>query len=310
MTHRPFAAALWMAGSITSFIAMAIAGRSVAGTHDTFEIMTWRSLIGFFLVLLAAVATGQSSRISARRLPEHLVRNIFHFSGQNLWFWALTMIPLAQVFALEFTSPVWVILLSPLVLGERITRARAAAAALGFLGVLIVARPDPAQISPGILAAAGCAIGFAVSVLMTRAMTRKGESVVSILFWLTLMQFVMGLGMALIDGHMALPTVATLPWLVLIGFAGGRPPALPLNHALVKNISIHGFNWGAYRTLDPAALRDSLAALSDLYAQGRLRPVAGTVLPLDRAVEGYDLLRRRQAVGKVILTMTGASDQP
>ena len=96
---------------------------------------------------------------------------------------------------------------------------------------------------------------------------------------------------------------------LLIGFAGGRPPALPLNHALVKNISIHGFNWGAYRTLDPAALRDSLAALFDLYAQGRLRPVAGTVLPLDRAVEGYDLLRRRQAVGKVILTMTGASDQ-
>ncbi|MFT4149529.1 MAG: DMT family transporter [Paracoccaceae bacterium] len=220
MTQRPLAAALWMSGSIASFISMAIAGRAVAGVHDTFEIMTWRSLVGFILVLIAAAATGQMRLISARRWPEHLLRNVFHFTGQNLWFWALTMIPLAQVFALEFTAPVWVILLSPLVLGEKITRARAAAAGLGFLGVLIVAHPSPTHLSPGILAAAACAIGFAVSALLTRDMVRKGEAVISILFWLTLMQFCMGLGMAMSDGRMALPTADTAPWLLLIGFAG------------------------------------------------------------------------------------------
>lgn len=93
---------------------------------------------------------------------------------------------------------------------------------------------------------------------------------------------------------------------LLIGFAGGQPPALPLNHALVKNISIIGFHWAAYRTLNPEALRASMQALFDLFAQGRLQPVVGTVLPLDRAAEGYALLRERRAIGKVILE-TGAS---
>ena len=91
---------------------------------------------------------------------------------------------------------------------------------------------------------------------------------------------------------------------LLIGFAGGRPPVLPLNHALVKNIAILGFYWGGYRTLDRAAMQASLRALLALYDEGRLRPTAGAVLPLDRASEGYEMLRSRKSVGKVILTMT------
>ncbi|MDP4033415.1 MAG: DMT family transporter, partial [Pseudorhodobacter sp.] len=129
------------------------------------------------------------------------------------------MIPLAQVFALEFTSPIWVILLSPLFLGERITPARALAAVLGFAGILIVARPDFAALNPGVLAAAAAAICFAATVILTKALTR-GESIVSILFWLTLMQLCFGAISAGADGAMQWPTVATLPWLVLIGLAG------------------------------------------------------------------------------------------
>jgi len=94
---------------------------------------------------------------------------------------------------------------------------------------------------------------------------------------------------------------------LVIGFAGGRPPALPLNHALVKNIAILGFYWGGYATLDPTARRESLQKLFAMYGDGKLHPVAGTVLPLDRAPEAYDLLRERRTIGKVILTMT---DEP
>ncbi|WP_331459572.1 zinc-binding dehydrogenase [Paracoccus liaowanqingii] len=88
-----------------------------------------------------------------------------------------------------------------------------------------------------------------------------------------------------------------------IGFAAGRPPALPLNHALVKNITIHGFYWGSYRSLDPQALRASMAALFDLFAEGRLHPVASDILPLDRVAEGYDLLRQGRSIGKVVITL-------
>lgn len=92
---------------------------------------------------------------------------------------------------------------------------------------------------------------------------------------------------------------------LLIGFAGGRPPALPLNHALVKNIAILGFYWGGYRQLDRPAMRASLKAALRMYDEGRLHPTAGAVLPLERAAEAYELLRARKAIGKVILTMTG-----
>ncbi|TJZ93052.1 NADPH:quinone oxidoreductase family protein [Paracoccus gahaiensis] len=88
-----------------------------------------------------------------------------------------------------------------------------------------------------------------------------------------------------------------------IGFAGGRPPVLPLNHALVKNITIHGFYWGSYRSLDPQALRASMAALFELFAAGRLHPVASDILPLERVAEGYDLLRQGRSIGKVVITL-------
>lgn len=91
---------------------------------------------------------------------------------------------------------------------------------------------------------------------------------------------------------------------LLIGFAAGKPPALPLNHALVKNISIHGFYWAGWRVLDAPAFRDSLIDLIAMYQAGRLHPVAGATLPLDRVLEAYALLRGRKAVGKIILTMT------
>lgn len=218
-THRPLAAALWMTGSILSFSAMAVAGREAARLHDTFEIMLWRSLVGFGVVVVVAAVAGRLHQINSAHLGQHLIRNLFHFTGQNLWFWALTAIPLAQVFALEFTSPIWVILLSPLLLAEPITRARAVAAGLGFAGILMVARPDFAALNPGVAAAAASAVCFATTVILTKALTR-GESIVSILFWLTLMQFGFASIGALSDGVMRWPTATTLPWLIVIGLAG------------------------------------------------------------------------------------------
>jgi NADPH:quinone reductase-like Zn-dependent oxidoreductase len=90
---------------------------------------------------------------------------------------------------------------------------------------------------------------------------------------------------------------------LIIGFAGGKPPALPLNHALVKNIAIYGFYWGGYRSLDHTAMRNSMDALFTLFDQGKLNPVMGQVLPLERISEGYALLRDRKAVGKIIITL-------
>ena len=212
-------AALWMIGAIVSFTSMAVAGRAVSSTLDTFEIMLFRSLVGIGLVLAVGGLAGTLGQIRTDRLRLHGLRNLAHFAGQNLWFYALTAIPLAQVFALEFTSPVWAILLAPLVLGERLTRIGLLAALAGFAGVLIVARPDPAALDPGLVAAALAAVGFALSALFTRRLTRD-QSITCILFWLVVMQAVFGLVCAGYDGDIALPDGAALPWLVLISVAG------------------------------------------------------------------------------------------
>lgn len=212
-------AALWMIGAIVSFISMAIAGRAVAIELDTFEIMLFRSLIGIRIVVVAASLAGQRSSIRPAQLRLHFARNVFHFAGQNAWFYAITVIPLAQVFALEFTSPIWVMLLSPLILGEKLTRTRGIAAMAGFLGVLIVTRPSPETFEWGLVFAALAAVGFAGSAVFTRKLTRT-ESIVSILFWLTVMQAGLGLICAGFDGDIALPSANSLPWVALIALAG------------------------------------------------------------------------------------------
>lgn len=90
---------------------------------------------------------------------------------------------------------------------------------------------------------------------------------------------------------------------LVIGFAGGRPPVLPLNHALVKNIAIHGFYWGGYRQLDPEALRASMASLFAMFEAGHLHPRPAEALPLERLAEGYEMLRSRRAMGKIVITL-------
>ena len=256
LTDGSLKAAAWMTGAVASFSAMAIAGREVSIDHDTFEILLFRSVVGLVLVVAIASAAGTLRQITTRHMGTHLVRNLCHFTGQNLWFWAVTMIPLAHLFALEFTSPIWVALLAPLVLGEALTRVRLLAVAVGFLGVLIVVRPDPAALDLGALAALGSAIGFAGSALFTRKLTRT-ESITCILFWLTVMQIGFGLVCAGWDGDIALPDAGALPWLCLIAAAGlgahyclttalGLAPAavvMPMDFARLPVIAVIGMTF-------------------------------------------------------------------
>lgn len=225
-------AAIWMIGAITAFTLMAVAGRAAALNLDTFEIMFYRSCVGFAIVMACAVGFGTLDQVRADRLGLHFIRNVAHFTGQNLWFYAITVIPLAQVFALEFTGPIWVILLSPLILKERIRPLGIAAAIIGFIGILLVAKPGATTISPGIIAAALCAIGFGLTAIFTRLLT-KTQTITCILFYLTGMQAIFGLICAGLDGDMALPTAITLPWMILIGIAG-----LTAHFCLTKALSI------------------------------------------------------------------------
>ncbi|MGB1310358.1 MAG: DMT family transporter, partial [Leucothrix sp.] len=165
-------AALWMLGAIISFSAMAVAGREMASELDTFEIMMYRSFIGLAIVLVIGKLAGTLSQISRQRFGLHLARNTSHFIGQNLWFYAVALIPFAQLFAFEFSTPLWVAVLAPIFLSEKLTKVRVLAAILGFVGILIVAQPSTITIGPGIIAAAFCAIGFSGAYIATKLLSR------------------------------------------------------------------------------------------------------------------------------------------
>lgn len=90
---------------------------------------------------------------------------------------------------------------------------------------------------------------------------------------------------------------------LVIGFAAGAPPVLKLNHALVKNLEIHGLYWGGYLDLDAAALSTSMAELFALAADGSLRPHISARFPLSQTAEALEMLRARRSTGKIVVTM-------
>lgn len=92
---------------------------------------------------------------------------------------------------------------------------------------------------------------------------------------------------------------------LVIGFASGSQPKLPLNHALVKNITIHGLYWGGYLKLDPGLLTGSMAQLFDWFVQGGLTPHIGGTYPLERVAEALEDLRARRSTGKLVIEIGG-----
>jgi drug/metabolite transporter (DMT)-like permease len=248
--------------------------------------------MGLLMVAAWLAATGRLREARPRRLDIHAARNVIHFAGQNLWFYALTVLPLAQVFALEFTSPLWVILLAPLFVGERLTGRALLAGAIGFAGVLVVARPEFADLHPGLVAAALCAVCFAVTSLVTKRLTRT-QPVVAILFWLNAFQLLFSAVIVGWDGVAPVPTAAQLPWLLVIGVTGlaahlcltsalNAAPAsvvMPLDFARLPVIAVVG--WAFYaEALDPLVFAGAaLILLGNLLTLRRAPQVAGRAAP-------------------------------
>jgi len=208
-----------MTGALLSFSAMAVSIRSLAEKLNIFEILTIRSACGV-AVLLALVATHPDLRqtLVLRRMPLHALRNSVHFASQYAWALSLTLLPLATVFALEFTMPAWVAVLAMPFLGERMTVSRAGSILLGFIGVLIIVRPGMESFRPAVLLVLAAALGFAVSLIATKQLTAN-VGTFAILFWMNVMQLPMALAGS--DPLFMLKLEAThIPFVIAVGIAG------------------------------------------------------------------------------------------
>ena len=108
-----------------------------------------------------------------------------------------------------------------------------------------------------------------------------------------------------VGGRVFAQSLRCIAWegrMLVIGFAAGDIPEVPAGLVLVKNISMTGVYWGAYRMHEPEIITGSLRRLFAWYEEGALRPVISEVLPLERAAEAMGRLLGRQARGKIVLT--------
>jgi len=182
-----------MTGALLSFSLSAVSIRGLAGTLNIFEILSIRTGFGLIVLLAVAAAHPELRRtLAPRRMPMHIWRNSIHFVGQYTWAWAVTILPLATVFALEFTMPMWVALLAVPMLGERMTPSRIGSIVLGFLGVLVIVRPGFASFQPAALLVLIAALAFAFSLIATKQLT-SNVGTFAIIFWMNLLQFPMAM---------------------------------------------------------------------------------------------------------------------
>ena len=184
---------LWMTGTLLSFSIMAISIRLLAGSLSVFEILTIRC-VGALTILFSLLAVNPALRpqLRTKRIPMHFFRSAVHFGGQYSWATALTLLPFATVFALEFTLPVWVLVLAVAVLGEKLTSGRIVVIALGFIGCLVILRPGIIAFQPASLLVLLCSFLYAVFNVATKQMTST-ETTFAIVFWMNLLQLPLAL---------------------------------------------------------------------------------------------------------------------
>jgi drug/metabolite transporter (DMT)-like permease len=209
----------WMALAGFLFCLLNSIARSLAQHLDPFQTQFLRYSAGLLVLLPFMLRTG----LAAWR-PHNLAgqgwRGLVHTSGLLLWFWALPQVPLADMTAIGFTGPIFIMTGAVLFLGEPMVRARWVAAGIGFLGVMVVVAP---QFSGGSgrgfwsLVMLSSAPLFAASFLITKALTRRDRPEV-IVAWQAITVALFTLPFA-IPGW-TWPTAEQWGWFLMTGLLG------------------------------------------------------------------------------------------
>ena len=204
---------LWMGGAVLSFSAMAVAARELLEHMGPFQVLFVRSVI-MLAIVVVVVAQAENAVTATRRLPLHVLRNVVHFAGQYCWVFAIGALPLATVFAIEFTMPVWTAILAVLLLKERLTPNRVTMLVLGLVGVLIILRPGFGFFHPAALLALAASLFYAGNMIATKRLAAT-DTPLAILFWMSVVQTPLALLTAL--PQWVAPPAGDLGWMAVIG---------------------------------------------------------------------------------------------
>lgn len=214
-SNLPLAVA-WSCGTLISMLMMGLSGRELSAYLEPHHVALYRNAICLAL-LVPFVAWVGFNKVRTNRLKGHVARNTIHFAAQWGWFFGLGALPLAEVFAVEFSAPIWAALLASIFLGEKMSATRVFAIALGFVGILVLLRPGIAIINPASFVVLAAAFGYAVSYVMTRSLM-KGESALTVVWWMNVVQLPIGVALSMTD--FVVPPTDVWPWLAVLGIAG------------------------------------------------------------------------------------------
>ena len=215
-----------------------LAIKALSGTYALHQVILIRALIGIVLVLVVIRASGTGfAQIWTRRPWEHLFRVALTMVSNVTYFLGLAALPLADAVATAFVAPLFVTLMSAVLLGEKVGWHRWGAVVVGMVGVLVMVRPGSGMIQPASILVLISALCYAGTHMMTRRM-RDTESAMTLAFFVQAGFIVVSATMGLIvgDGHLAGSSNVSLaflfrPWIIpaatdlwafaLTGFAVG-----------------------------------------------------------------------------------------
>lgn len=213
--------------STLAFSGMHTTIKHVSGDVDTFIIVFFRNLFGFVALLPLFVRHGLSP-LRTQRLGTHALRVIINFASMAMFFYALSITPLAEVAALTFSAPIFATFLAIFIFKETVGIGRWVAIAIGFAGTVVVLRPGFEAINHGALLAVGAALLWGTAVMVIKDLGRT-DSPLTITVYMVLLLIPISLVPALFVWEW--PTWSQLGWLSLVGVFGSIGHLL-LNHAL------------------------------------------------------------------------------
>lgn len=171
--------------SVALFSAMDGLIKWLGADYPTLQIVFFRSLFAFVPLGFFLARSGSLAALKTRSLPGHILRAMVGLSAMSIFFYAFSKMPLANVIAIAFAAPLFVTALSVPLLGERVGPRRWTAIAVGFLGVLIMVRPDTGVFEGVAWLALAGTVFYALAMIFVRRLSRT-ETSAAIVFYFTL----------------------------------------------------------------------------------------------------------------------------
>ena len=206
----------WMSGMVLSLLAMGVAGRELSVELAPHHAAFYRNLICLLILLPLVLRAGREAYLTAHPW-RHVARNTVHFAAQWGWLFGLGALPLTEVFAIEFTAPIWTAIMASVFLAERLTRWRLLAVVLGFAGVLVLLRPGVAIVDPASLVVLASAFGYSIAFVITKNLVGT-DSALTVVWWMNVVQLPLG-GLMSVN-NLVVPSTELLPWLIVLGIGG------------------------------------------------------------------------------------------